>query len=206
MTLTTSLLLKIHTTPQHKEINTTETMSAFMRIIHLGQALLSGYGALHSYMAVTNLQKYEKTSEKLAEWSKEAANQLHKTRTTQTTAALAVRIVPSQARSIYQLTTNSQILLSAITSLTLAITPSSLPAAATYAASPCLVIIVLLARGHVKNYWAPSDGKTVGVRVPLPNMGAYNDAQRATEKMLEALQWIEWSWVGASLGAGMIGY
>jgi len=44
------------------------------------------------------------------------------------------------------------------------------------------------------------------VRVPLPNMGAYNDAQRATEKMLEVLQWIEWSWVGASLGAGMIGY
>jgi hypothetical protein len=73
-------------------------MSAFMRIIHLGQALLSGYGALHSYIAVTNLQKYEKTSEKLAEWSKEAANQLHKTRTTQTTAAIAVRAVSSQTK------------------------------------------------------------------------------------------------------------
>jgi hypothetical protein len=102
--------------------------------------------------------------------------------------------------------TPSQILLSAVTSLTLALAPSSLPPTAAYAASPCLVIIVLLARGHVKNYWAPSDGKTVGVRVPLPNMGAYNDAQRATEKVLEVLQWIEWSWVGASLGAGMVGY
>jgi hypothetical protein len=70
-------------------------MTAFMRIVHLGQALLSGYGALHSYLAVTNLQKYEKTSEKLAEWSKDAANELHKTRTTQTTAALAVRPIPS---------------------------------------------------------------------------------------------------------------
>jgi cytochrome c-type biogenesis protein CcmH/NrfG len=69
-------------------------MTAFMRIVHLGQALLSSYGALHSYLAVTNLQKYESTSEKLAEWSKDAANELHKTRTTQTTAALAVRLHP----------------------------------------------------------------------------------------------------------------
>lgn len=79
-------------------------MTAFMRLIHLGQALLSGYGALHSYIAVTNLQKYEKTSEKLAAWSKDAANELHKTRTTQTTAALAVRILPSHMKLITRLT------------------------------------------------------------------------------------------------------
>lgn len=185
-------------------------MTAFMRIIHLAQAVLSGYGALHSYIAVTNLQKYEKTSEKLAEWSKEAANQLHKTRTTQTTAAVAVRLVTYNAKQTphpkTQTNLSTQILLSTIASLTLALAPTALPPTAAYAASPCLVILVLLARGHVKNYWAPSDGKTVGVKVPLPNMGDYNDAQRATEKVLEALQWIEWSWVGASLGAGMVGY
>ena len=79
-------------------------MTAFMRLVHLGQALLSGYGALHSYIAVTNLQKYEKTSEKLAAWSKDAANELHKTRTTQTTAALAVRILPSHMKSTTRLT------------------------------------------------------------------------------------------------------
>ena len=38
------------------------------------------------------------------------------------------------------------------------------------------------------------------------NMGKYNEAQRATEQLLEVLQWVEWSWVGASLGAGMVGY
>jgi hypothetical protein len=114
-------------------------------------------------------------------------------------------IPPKFLNQTNQLTT-SQILLSTLASLTLAITPSSLPPVAVYAASPCLVIMVLLARGHVKNYWAPSDGKIVGFKVPLPNMGAYNDAQRATEKVLEVLQWIEWSWVGASLGAGMVGY
>jgi hypothetical protein len=77
-----------------------------MRIVHLGQALLSCYGALHSYLAVTNLQKYESTSEKLAEWSKDAANELHKTRTTQTTAALAVSLVLSHRESTQPISTN----------------------------------------------------------------------------------------------------
>ena len=40
-------------------------MSLFMRVIHLGQAVLSGYAAYHSYNAITNLQAYEATSEKL---------------------------------------------------------------------------------------------------------------------------------------------
>ena len=61
-----------------------------MRVIHLGQAFLSGYAAYHSYNAITNLQAYEATSEKLAEWSNEAAKQLAQTRATQTTGALTV--------------------------------------------------------------------------------------------------------------------
>ena len=105
-----------------------------------------------------------------------------------------------------QLTAIYQILLSSVTSLALTFSPESLPSAVLYGASPALVILVLLARHHMKNYWAPKDGKTVGVRVPLPNMGKYNEAQHATEQLLEVLQWLEWSWVGASLGAGMIGY
>jgi hypothetical protein len=66
-------------------------MSLFMRVIHLSQAFLGGYAAIHSYHAITNLQAYEATSEKLAEWSNEAAKQLKKTHATQTTGALAVR-------------------------------------------------------------------------------------------------------------------
>ena len=62
-----------------------------MRVIHLGQAFLSGYAAYYSYNAITNLQAYEATSEKLAEWSNEAAKQLAQTRATQTSGALAVR-------------------------------------------------------------------------------------------------------------------
>ncbi|KAM0713499.1 hypothetical protein Q7P37_010461 [Cladosporium fusiforme] len=65
-------------------------MSSLMRLVHLAQMLLSTYGAYHSYVAITNLQTYEATSKKLAEWSDEAARQLHKTRTTQGTAAITI--------------------------------------------------------------------------------------------------------------------
>lgn len=57
---------------------------------HFAQLALSLYGGVVSFVAVTRLQKYEATSKKLAEWSSEAAKQLHKTRTTQTSGALAV--------------------------------------------------------------------------------------------------------------------
>lgn len=67
-------------------------MSALMTLVHAGQAGLSIFAAYHSYIAITNLQTYEATSEKLAEWSDEAAKQLSKTRTTQTTGALTVRL------------------------------------------------------------------------------------------------------------------
>lgn len=191
-------------------------MSSLMRLIHAGQALLGSYAAYNSYVAITNLQTYEATSKKLAEWSDEAAKQLHKTRTTQAAGALAVCPVPyptSPHTKTYthpphhtNTTSLAQILLSITTSLALTLVPESFPRAALFAASPCLVIVMMLTRSHMKNYWAPKDGKTVGVRVPLPNMGQYNEAEKATEKVLEVLQWVEWSWVGASLFAGLNGY
>lgn len=183
-----------------------------MRLVHLAQALLSGYGAYHSYRAITNLSTYEATTKKLAKWSDEVAHQLHKTRTTQATGAVTVRSnqsssPQSQPPELQLTTTIKQILISTLTSLTLAFAPDSLPRSVVYASPPCLVIIVLLARSHLQNYWAPQDGKTVGqVKVDLPNMKEYNEAQRATEQVLQVLQWVEWSWVGASLGAGVVGY
>lgn len=58
----------------------------------------------------------------------------------------------------------------------------------------------------MKNYWAKDDGKTVGVKAPLPNMVQYNKAEKATEEVLKCLQWVEWSWALASFVAGMVGY
>lgn len=65
---------------------------------------------------------------------------------------------------------------------------------------------VLFARGHIKNFWAPSDGKTVGMNVPLPNMEDYNQAQRATQDLLRTLEWLEYSWVGSSFVVGVLGF
>ena len=69
-----------------------------------------------------------------------------------------------------------------------------------------MLVAVLVARNHIKNYWAPQDGKTVGVRIPLPNMGDYNEAQKKTEQLLEVLEWLEYSWVLTSFVAGIVGY
>lgn len=67
-----------------------------------------------------------------------------------------------------------------------------------------MLVGVLFARAHIKNYWAPSDGKTVGPRVPLPNMGDYNEAQRKTQDLLKVLEYLEYSWVAASFVNGML--
>lgn len=59
--------------------------------LHVPQALLSVYGLYLSYNSIRNLQQYEEKSEKAAKWSNTAAKQLHKTRTTQASAATTVR-------------------------------------------------------------------------------------------------------------------
>ncbi len=55
-------------------------------------ALVSLYSAEASYVAITNLQKYEDRSEQAAKHFDKAANDLYKTRVTQASGAAAVRI------------------------------------------------------------------------------------------------------------------
>ena len=68
----------------------TSMASVILPLAHALQAGTSIYGLYNSCISITNLQQYEEKSEKAAEWSNTAAHQLHKTRTTQTTGALAV--------------------------------------------------------------------------------------------------------------------
>jgi hypothetical protein len=159
----------------------------FLQILHLAQAALAGYGAQQSYIAITNLRRYEETSKKLAKYSNEAERQLHKTRTTQTSGAVAV-------------------LLSFFLSLLLAVRGSSYNVLIRYLASPVMVAGVFFARTHIQEYWAGKDGKTVGKRVPLPKMEDYNDAQRKTEELLKVLEWLMFSWAATSLVALFKGY
>jgi hypothetical protein len=56
-------------------------------------------------------------------------------------------------------------------------------------------------------YWAGSkDGKTAGMRVPLPKMGDYNEAQKRTEELLKVLDYLMMSWLATSLAALLKGY
>lgn len=58
--------------------------------IAIGITAVSIYSAQKSYIAITNLHKYEDRSERAARHSETAAHELHKTRTTQGSSAGAV--------------------------------------------------------------------------------------------------------------------
>lgn len=61
-------------------------------------ALLSLYAAQKSYIAITNLQRYEERTEKAAKHLDKAAHDLYKTRVTQASGAAAVRVHASPLR------------------------------------------------------------------------------------------------------------
>ena len=67
-------------------------MDVLIRTLLGLQAGLAAYSLYHSYLAIIQLQKYEEKSEKAAEYSNIAEHQLHKTRTTQASGAISVRL------------------------------------------------------------------------------------------------------------------
>lgn len=66
--------------------------SKVLAALHGVQALLGLYNLYLASISIKNLHQYEEKSEKAAEWSNEAERQLHKTRTTQATGVLTVRL------------------------------------------------------------------------------------------------------------------
>jgi hypothetical protein len=62
----------------------------FQFLLHCIQASLSGYALYHASISIPNLQKYESKSEKAAKYSKTAADQLQRTRSTQAVGTFAV--------------------------------------------------------------------------------------------------------------------
>lgn len=66
-------------------------------------------------------------------------------------------------------------------------------------------MIVLAARRYIEKYWTNGESKSVGVRIPLPNMESYNEAQRRTQDLLQTLEYLEYGWVASSFIAGMLG-
>nr|OQO31256.1 hypothetical protein B0A51_01007 [Rachicladosporium sp. CCFEE 5018] len=157
------------------------------RLIHALQTLLALYTAQKSYIAISNLQTYESATEKAAKYSKTIENELWKTRKTQGMGGVMV-------------------VLSLVTSTLLFLDPHFLPRWAMYTTSPALLLAHVFARKYIASYWAPSDGKNAGTRIPVPGMSEYNEASKATEGLLQGLQWLEWSWLAAAAAGGVLGY
>ncbi|MCJ1439215.1 hypothetical protein MMC27_008606 [Xylographa pallens] len=139
---------------------------------HAGQALLSAYGLYTSYISITNLQQYEASSEKAAEYLDTAAHQLHKTRITQASGALAI-------------------LTSLLTSLALCTRPS-ISASTAAALNVGVAGLALAAMLHVGNFWR---GKA---RVPF--VEGYNEGMRRTEELRKVLGWLAMSWAATGVG------
>ena len=57
---------------------------------HLAQTCLNAYTGYMSHTAITKLRRYEESTEKAAQYLNTAAEQLHKTRTTQAAGAVSV--------------------------------------------------------------------------------------------------------------------
>ncbi|KAF2150025.1 hypothetical protein K461DRAFT_296419 [Myriangium duriaei CBS 260.36] len=150
-----------------------------VQAVHLAQATLSGYGLVHSLIAIKNLRQWESTSEKAAKVSDVAATQLYRTRTTQGAGLMAI-------------------LYSLIVSLALATRWASFSEFIQMLASPTVLIAVLLVRGHVHNFWTNKS--------KVPMAAGYNAAINSTEQLLNILQYLEWSWALTSLIAGVSKY
>ncbi|RYO98223.1 hypothetical protein DL764_007151 [Monosporascus ibericus] len=157
-----------------------------MQLIHLTQVALAGYGALHSYGAITNLRTYESTAEKAARYSNEAERQLHETRTTQGAGAAA--LAASLGAALHLLLNGSAF-------------QGGLRAAV-------MMAVVAAARAHGRGFWGPprGEGRTAGEKVPLPKMGRYNEAQSHTEEILKVLDWTTYSWIVAAMVGIFRGY
>ncbi|KAF2091816.1 hypothetical protein K490DRAFT_32193 [Saccharata proteae CBS 121410] len=140
--------------------------------VHTLQALLSTYTLYFSYISITNLQKYETKTEEAAKYSNIAKDQLHKTRTTQGNALIAI-------------------LMSLATSIALAFKQSSW--------SPYLVVGInvgnalnlLQTRAHVSNFWK---GKA-----KVPFVEGYNEAISGTERIIALLGNMSGSWALSSV-------
>jgi hypothetical protein len=104
------------------------------QLIHTGQIALCAYGAHVSFLSIRNLQQYEETSKKAAKYSSTAEQQLHKTRSTQSSAAICV-------------------LVSLFAAVVLAVRPGSLPLFVRGCVSPGLLVGTLFVRAHVAGFW-----------------------------------------------------
>ncbi|KAI8624939.1 hypothetical protein F5Y19DRAFT_282790 [Xylariaceae sp. FL1651] len=158
-----------------------------LKMLHFGQVVIAAYGAMQSQVAISNLLTYEDASKKLAKISSEAERQLHRTRTTQASGAVAIVV-------------------SFVVSLLLATQGASYSVLVRCLASPVMALAVYSARAHLQDFWTGKDGKSVTSKIPLPKMEGYNVALEKTQRLLDVLGWLTMAWALTSVVAVFEGY
>lgn len=167
--------------------------TVLLSVLHALQASFSAYTLYLSSISIRNLQKYEETSKKAAKYSNIAEQQLHKTRTTQASAALSVH--PSHS-AISAPLTHYQVLFSFLSSLSLAayqIFSGRLGMTGAVLVASANVAALEMARQHVGAFWK---GKA---KVPLPGVGEYNDAISKTQEVKLNMLYLVASWAAVGV-------
>lgn len=179
----------IHTClAEHHNLHPNNLAAMLLKLIHVAQIVIAAYGAMQSQAAISKLLEYEDATKKLAKISSEAERQLHKTRTTQASGAIAI-------------------LVSFVVSVLLTTGGASYGFLVRYLVSPGMALAIFAAQTHLQDFWAGKGGKVVTAnKIPLPKMGAYNDALERTQRSLEVLGWLTISWVASSALALIEGY
>ncbi|KIW51142.1 hypothetical protein PV05_09891 [Exophiala xenobiotica] len=140
-----------------------------LSLFHATQTCIGVYTGLFSAIAIYNLKQREEQTEQAARYSRTAAQQLHKTRTTQTSGALAT-------------------ISSVLCSIILAIGPTGgkkLPLFLSIANAGGII----LAYRHIADFWRH--------KVKVPFFQDYNEGIRASNQMLQAFQILSGTWIFA---------
>ncbi|KAF1999732.1 hypothetical protein P154DRAFT_620676 [Amniculicola lignicola CBS 123094] len=138
-------------------------------------ATISLYGLYKSYNNIVRLQEYEEKSEKAAEWSRTAANQLYKTRTTQASGTITL---------ILSLLTPIPLLFIPGTSSILA------PTLALVNTTTCLI-----ARSHMDNFW--------GTKIEVPFVENFNKAIAGSRDVVVILTYLTFGWAATGILSGV---
>ncbi|KAL6243868.1 hypothetical protein RBB50_009302 [Rhinocladiella similis] len=139
-----------------------------LSLYHAVQTCVGAYTGLFSAMAIYNLKQREEQSERAAQYSTTAANQLHKTRTTQTSGAVATisSVVSSIILAIGTGGRKFPLLLSVVNAVGIA-----------------------LAYQHMAEFWKN--------KAKVPFIHDYNEGITASNRMIQAFQVLAGSWAFA---------
>jgi hypothetical protein len=157
-------------------------LSAILTIIHVLQAAFSSYNLYLAEIPSRNLQGYEETSKKTAEYSNIAEYQLHKTRTTQASGTLAVFLPSPQ---VYPKFTHKSgpPLTRELAVAYCVLSPSSIGKVVLRGVNMAAL------EGHIGEFWK---GKK---KVPLPDVGDYNETTMKTQDVRLNMAYLIFSWI-----------